>query len=87
MFDLDMATATVVESANKDEAADNQEEEEVIDIDAEMENLNSGDPNNIFASGNYVAIDIEAEEEKKNEGAGIVKVRKYDLSITYDFYH
>ena len=86
MFDLDMATATLVESANKPEQAAD-EEDEVIDIDAEMENANTGNPDNIFASGDYVAIDIDAEEEKKNEGSGIVKVRKYDLSITYDFYH
>jgi hypothetical protein len=37
-----------------------------------MEN-EGADSNNIFASGNYVAVDIEAEEEeKKNEGSGVV---------------
>jgi hypothetical protein len=68
MFDLDMATATVVEPAQKQD----EEEEEIIDIDAEMENEDAGDSNNIFASGNYVAVDIDAEEEKKTEGSGVV---------------
>lgn len=51
----DMMTAQVVEE--KVQAEDDDEDMEPIDIDAENEAMDSG--TNIFASGNYVAVDID----------------------------
>ena len=55
-------------------------DDEVVDMDAEMENQPAAS-DNIF----------EEEEFKNEEPAGvndaIKRVRMYDLSITYDYYH
>ena len=79
-----MATAQVVD-AGPEEAVEG-EDEEPIDIDAEME-ADAAGTTNIFDSGQYVVKEIEDEEEKKDTLGGIKSVRKYDLSINYDFYH
>jgi ubiquitin-like-conjugating enzyme ATG3 len=46
----------------------------------------AGGNTNIFASGNYVVKDLDEAQEESKE-ASTLKVRKYDLSINYDFYH
>ena len=56
------------------------EEEEVFDMDAMMEE--GGD--NIFAQGNYI---VKNEDEDDNMADNTQSVRKYDMTITYDFYH
>ena len=69
-------------NAADDEIADM--DEEVADMDAEMEAMEeqpaAADTDNIFESEEFKA----APEE---ENSAIKKVRKYDLSITYDYYH
>ncbi len=68
-------------AGNDDEVVDM--DEEVADMDAEMDAMddNAADDNdNIFESEEFKA----APEE---ENSAIKKVRKYDLSITYDYYH
>ena len=43
---------------------------------------------NIFAQGKYVQKnDLDDDMELKDENTAIKKVRKYDMTITYDFYH
>ena len=49
-----------------------------------MDDLENEAENNIFASDKYVV----KQDEKDKSGVSInKKVRKYDLSITYDYYH
>ena len=54
--------------------------EEEFDLDAMSDGSN--DDENMFAK----PAKKEVEEEKGGNADMIVKVRKYDLSITYDFY-
>ena len=54
-------------------------DEEVADMDAEMENMPEAS-DNIFETEEFKTGDVE-------ENSAIKKVRMYDLSITYDFYH
>lgn len=72
--------------------AKEEEEEEIGDMDdmmAEMEEeqKNEAASDNIFAQGTYVAKDDLGNDMELDTGNTIKKVRKYDLSITYDFYH
>ena len=62
-----------------DKKADEKVEEEEFDLDAM-----SDDDDNMFAKPANKKQD--EEEEKGGNADMIVKVRKYDLSITYDFY-
>ena len=57
--------------------ADAGGDDEVFDID-------DSDDDNVFAQP--AAEANPAEESKDDSGPKLVKVRKYDLSITYDFY-
>lgn len=60
--------------------AQEDDDEECVDLDDLEEEAN----NNIFASDKYVV------KNDKDEKSGIQinkKVRKYDLSITYDYFH
>ena len=73
-------------AANNAAADDDIEDiDDVADMDAEMDAMEAqpaaadADPDNIFANEEY-----KAEDE---ENSAIKKVRKYDLSITYDYYH
>lgn len=59
-----------------DKKADEKVEDEEFDLDAM-----SDDDDNVFAKPAK-----KDEEEEKGSADMIVKVRKYDLSITYDFY-
>ena len=52
--------------------------EEVVDLD----DLEGDGGDNIFASDKFVSNEASASGVKLNE-----KLRKYDLSITYDYYH
>jgi len=70
------------------DAADDEDEvvdmdEEVADMDAEMDAaVEAGaDPDNIFAQEEFKG------DEAGEENSAIKKVRKYDLSITYDYFH
>ncbi len=54
-------------------------DEEVADMDAEMENMPEAS-DNIFEQEEFKTGEAE-------ENSAIKKVRMYDLSITYDFYH
>ena len=54
-------------------------DEEVADMDAEMENMPEAS-DNIFEQEEFKTGEVE-------ENSAIKKVRMYDLSITYDFYH
>ena len=73
MMDMD---AQVVSSKQEQ----NDQDEEEVDMDAMMDEVDGGS-NNIFESKNYVVKDDEDDEDN------VKKVRKYDLSITYDFFH
>lgn len=68
------------QQADDDEVADM--DEEVADMDAEMEQME--DPaaatDNIFETEEFKTGAVE-------ENSAVKKVRMYDLSITYDFYH
>lgn len=77
-FDLDDAAHVVEEK--KDAAAEEEECFDLDDLEAEEKATD-----NIFASKNYVVKNDDGQIE-----TGIVtnaKMRKYDLSITYDYYH
>jgi len=74
-----MMKAQVVEEKVEE---DDDEDMEPIDLDAENEAMDAG--TNIFASGNYIAVDVDTVEEKVDS---LCKVRKYDLCINYDFFH
>jgi len=52
--------------------------EEIVDLD----DLEGDGGDNIFASDKFVSNEASASGVKLNE-----KLRKYDLSITYDYYH
>ena len=77
---------------NGGQQAKDEDEEEIGDMDdmmAEMEEeqKNEAASDNIFAQGTYVAKDDLGDDMELDTGNTIKKVRKYDLSITYDFYH
>jgi ubiquitin-like-conjugating enzyme ATG3 len=74
VFDLDDDAHVVEDKAEP-------EEEEVMDLD-DLDDLDDAAENNIFASDKYTA--------KDDAGSGLevnAKMRKYDLSITYDYFH
>ena len=90
VVDIDKAMQ-VVDDIDDADAAAKQDDEEVPDIDdeeipdmddemEEMENQPAAATDNIFASEEFKTDPVE-------ENSAIKKVRKYDLSITYDFYH
>ncbi len=58
-------------------------DDEIADMDAEMEAVeqDDADPDNIFAQEEFKGEPVEEENN------AIKKVRKYDLTITYDYYH
>ena len=60
-------------------------DEEIADMDAEME----ADAQNPTSQIEEAATDniFEEEEFKQEENTAIKRVRMYDLSITYDYYH
>lgn len=69
-----------------------EDDGEVLDLEEELEK--EDDTDNVFASGKFVSKDGDADsdEEMKDASEGQIigekaKWRKYDLSITYDFYH
>ena len=65
-----------IDNLDKMQIINNQEEEKKEDEAFDLDDL---DDDNLFAQP------VSKEEEKKN-GDMIRKVRKYDLSITYDFF-
>lgn len=67
---------------DEEESKGQQKEEELPDLDDMMEEEEQASKN-IFAGGKFAAGD---EDEDMNLDSNIKKVRKYDLSITYDFY-
>jgi ubiquitin-like-conjugating enzyme ATG3 len=71
VFDLDDEAHVVPEKAQ-------EEEEEVVDLD----DLDD-ESNNIFASDKYV---VKNDEDLSGLQVN-AKMRKYDLSITYDYFH
>jgi hypothetical protein len=58
--------------------APGNDDEEIVDLD----DLEGDGGDNIFASDKFVSNEAQASGIKINE-----KLRKYDLSITYDYYH
>jgi ubiquitin-like-conjugating enzyme ATG3 len=84
LVDIDMDEQKTVQVVQKEfdldeeEAKEEQKQEELPDLDDMMDEPAS---NNIFAGGKFAG-----EDEDMNLDANIKKVRKYDLSITYDFY-
>lgn len=62
-----------------EEAKEEQKAEDLPDLDDMMDEPAS---NNIFAGGKFAGDEDEDMKLEEN----IKKVRKYDLSITYDFY-
>lgn len=59
------------------DAQEEKKEEALMDLDDIMDEPS----NNIFAGGKFAGEDADMDLD-----ANIKKVRKYDLSITYDFY-
>lgn len=86
VFDLDEEEAAQANKAHVVEENKDDDEEEVMDLDdleAEEEAPAQKQTENIFASNQYTAKGVD-------DASGIVankKMRKYDLSITYDYYH
>jgi len=56
---------------------EDKDDEGAIDLD----DMSSGDDGD-----NPLAKPVEEAKVQENKGGGIIKVRKYDMSITYDFY-
>lgn len=87
---VDMDAMQVVEDMDA-AAAQQEEDEEVVDID-DIEDMDAAMEAQEAAAANEDNI-FEQEEFKGEAAAGeeensaIKKVRKYDLSITYDYYH
>ena len=90
VVDIDNAMQ-VVDDIDDADAAAKQDDEEIPDIDdeeipdmddemEEMVNKPAAATDNIFESEEFKTDPVE-------ENSAIKKVRKYDLSITYDFYH
>ena len=59
-------------------------DEEIADMDAEMEAAASGQPatDNIFETEEF-----KTAPEQQEQNSAVKRVRMYDLSITYDYYH
>lgn len=72
MMDLDEMEDTPMQVVN--DGTGGAKDEEMIDLD------DLSDDDNMFAQP------VQNEEESKTDSTLIRKVRKYDLSITYDFY-
>ena len=83
----------VPEIGDNGQVAKDDEEEEIGDMDdmmaaMEEEQKQQAASDNIFAQGNYVAKNDLDDDMQIDTGANTIKrVRKYDLSITYDFFH
>lgn len=87
---MDMDAHMVV-GAN-DQVPKEDEDEEIGDMDdmmaqMEEEQKNNQQSDNIFAQGGYAVKNDLDDDMQIDTGNAIKKVRKYDLSITYDFYH
>ena len=63
------------------EGGDDEDVEEVVDLDDLEE---GGNDDNIFASDKFVSKNADEDMSGIQVNA---KLRKYDLSITYDYYH
>lgn len=66
-----------IEEIEKEEVK-KEEVEEIVDIDDECDSDDSED-DNIFAK--------KAEEDKKEESEGVIRWRRYNISLTYDKYY
>ncbi len=78
----------IAEQKNKTEIEDieaeevkKEEEDEVVDIDDECSS-DSDDDDNVFAKK-----DDDEEEKKEVEEDGVVRWRRYNISLTYDKYY
>jgi len=78
IVDID-AVAQVVDEPEQQ----NNDEEEVVDMDEMMEADANGD--NCLEGENYLVKDGDDDMEPVEDA--VHKVRKYDLTITYDDYH
>lgn len=58
-----------------------EEEDEVVDIDDECDSDEDDDDDNVFAKKD------DEEEEKKGDDDGVVRWRRYNISLTYDKYY
>jgi len=71
-------------------AAQDQQQEEVADMDADIADMDADmdaiDQNQVADSDNIFATE-EVKQEAQEENSAIKRVRMYDLSITYDYYH
>ena len=70
------------EGGDDDEVADM--DEEIADMDADMEAADQNPTGIQEAATDNI---FEEEEFKQEENTAIKRVRMYDLSITYDYYH
>ena len=61
---------------------DKKEDKAAVEEEFDLDDMSDDDDENMFAK----PAKKEVEEEKGGNSDMIVKVRKYDLSITYDFY-
>ena len=87
MQDVDDIDAPAQQNAAAAGGGDDDEvvdmDDDIADMDADMEEAESNPQPDEVATDNI----FEQEEFKQEENTAIKRVRMYDLSITYDYYH